>query len=271
MKNIPKIAHFYWGNRILPYLRYLTLYSFKKYNPAWKIKLYIPKVFQPEMTWNSSEHKFPINCKDYSDRIEKIGIEIIPFDFDTIGVSNTLSEVLKSDFLRWYLLSTQGGLWADMDILFFRPVNQIVMDEKVDTILCFQKGVWSVGFLMGSSNNQVFKHLHKEAQGSFNPKAYQSIGRVLLAKCLKSIQNIQAKYPDHRVYNLPMSIVYALDSVKIKYAYTTNNRLLLKSDSIGLHWYAGKRTLGHWINKIDEKTYTKYDNVVCNLIQRIIK
>lgn len=270
MKSIPKIVHFYWGNKILPYLRYLTLYSFKKYNPDWEIKLYIPKVSQPKMTWNSSEHKFPINCKDYSNRIEKVGIDVVPFDFDTIGVSNTLSEVLKSDFLRWHLLSTQGGLWADMDILFFRPMHQIVMDEKTDTVFCFQNGIWSVGFLMASKDNSVFKHLHKVAHGYFSPQAYQSIGRMLLERDLKNIPNVLAKFPGTHVHNLSMDIVYPVDSVKINQAYSTNNMQLIKSSSVGLHWYAGKRILGHWINDIDENTYIKYSNVVCSLIRRVV-
>lgn len=271
MKNIPKIAHFYWGNKVLPYLHYLTLYSFKKCNPDWKVNLYVPKLLQPEMSWTSSEHKFPVNCKDYRDRIEDLGIEVISFDFDAIDVSNSLSEVLKSDFLRWYLLSTQGGLWADMDILFFRSISQISMNEKVNTVFCYQDGVWSVGFMMSSSNNPVFKHLHSIVCNNFNPKAYQSIGRVLLTHSFKNIRDIHTKFPNSYVHNLPMSIVYSIDSTRISYAYTTNHMYLLKSDTIGLHWYAGKQSLGHWINKIDENSYMKYDSILCNLIRRIVK
>lgn len=270
MKNIPKIAHFYWGNKVLPYLRYLTLYSFKKYNPDWKINLYVSKVSQPAMSWNSSEHKFPITCKDYTGRLKTIGINTISFDFDTLGVSNTISEVLKSDFLRWHLLSTQGGLWADMDILFFRPVSHISMDEKVNVVFCFQNGYHSVGFMMSSANNPVFGYVNGNAHKNFNPNAYQSIGRFLLESSFKNIQEISIKFPGTCVYNLPMSIVYAIDSVQINQAYATNNMNLLKSDTIGLHWYAGKRVLGPWINKIDENTYMKYDNVVCNLIRKVL-
>jgi len=270
MKNIPKIAHFYWGNKVLPYLRYLTLYSFKKYNPDWEIKLYVPKVLQSEMSWASSEHKFPISCKNYSSRVESLGIKIIPFDFETINVSNSLSEVIKSDFLRWHLLSTQGGLWSDMDILFFRPISQIVMDKNVDTVLCFQDGVWSVGFMMSSSGNQVFKHLDNVAQSCFDPQAYQSLGRVLQTRNLKTIQEIHTKFPEVCVYNLLMDIVYPIDSTRINKIYTTNNMRFLRPNSIGLHWYAGKQVLGHWINKIDEDTYIRYDNIICKLIRRVV-
>ena len=72
LSKIPKIAHFYWGNKVLPYLRYLTLYSFKKYNPDWVVNLYIPKFLQPEMSWNGREHKFPIDCKDYYGQINAL-------------------------------------------------------------------------------------------------------------------------------------------------------------------------------------------------------
>lgn len=269
MKNIPKIAHFYWGNKVLPYLRYLTLYSFKKYNPDWKINLYVPKVLQSEMSWTSSEHKFTISCEDYSNRVEGLGIQVIPFDFDIIGVSNTVSEVLKSDFLRWYLLSTQGGLWSDMDILFFRPVSQISMDEKVSTVLCFHEGYYSVGFMMASSNNSIFKYLHDKVKSCFNPCAYQSIGRTLLDTSLKDVRKLCNRFPEI-VHNLPMGVVYPVNWSKVGKVCTTNMNIL-KPESIGLHWYAGSQLLGYWINEVNENTYMKHDNVLCNLIQRIVQ
>ena len=45
---IPKIAHFYWGNEILPFLRYITIYSFSILNPDWEIKLYLPTKISKE-------------------------------------------------------------------------------------------------------------------------------------------------------------------------------------------------------------------------------
>jgi hypothetical protein len=40
LKEIEKTLHTYWGGDSMSYLRYLTLASFRKLNPDWKIFLY---------------------------------------------------------------------------------------------------------------------------------------------------------------------------------------------------------------------------------------
>ena len=58
LTNIPKIVHFYWGNEKLSYLRYMSVYSFRKLNPDWKIKIHVPGALSMiAPTWGSNEQK----------------------------------------------------------------------------------------------------------------------------------------------------------------------------------------------------------------------
>ena len=41
---------------------------------------------------------------------------------EDFNLSNEISEVKKSDFLRWHILSTEEGLWSDMDILYLKSM-----------------------------------------------------------------------------------------------------------------------------------------------------
>ena len=50
---------------------------------------------------------------------------VIQVDFQIYNFNNDMPEVHKSDFLRLELLSTIGGLWSDMDIIYFKPMNSL--------------------------------------------------------------------------------------------------------------------------------------------------
>ncbi len=56
MNNTPHILHVYCGGNNLSWLRYMTIISFKKYNPEWTVNLYVPKKpFKGKITWNTKE------------------------------------------------------------------------------------------------------------------------------------------------------------------------------------------------------------------------
>jgi len=121
LSQIPRQAFFYWGNSSLPWLRYLTLATFRHYHPDWKMVCYTKDPQTPATD---------VLDVDYWPYLRDINVEIDvappiekTFGFD---ISQTPDDhwrdVYRSDYLRWYLLYECGGLWADMDILFIRSV-----------------------------------------------------------------------------------------------------------------------------------------------------
>jgi len=268
MKKIPKIAQFYWGNTNLPFLRYLTLYSFRKYNPDWKIKLYHPKISVTNLSWTSSEHKFDLPNEDYSEKLKNLNIERIEFDMESIGWSNGLSEVLKSDLIRWYLLSTKGGLWSDMDILFFKPMKYI-QDNDADAFVSFVSDHWTVGFMMCTPNNQLFVELNRITKTNFDPVGYQTVGSQLFFRIAGSVKVLKEKFSAVNICNIHPDTVYPLHSGKTHLIYDSDDMNYLKNETIGLHWYAGRKDTSDSMKSINEQTYKQQNNIICNLIKKV--
>ena len=112
MKSMPKVCYLYWGGGIFSYLRYLTVHTFRKFNPDWKIQMCVPKIPSKEgFSWKTHEQKYSVEGKDYFNLLPELGVEIHRIDFNQLGVSPQTSEVFKSDILRWNLLSEKGGFW----------------------------------------------------------------------------------------------------------------------------------------------------------------
>jgi hypothetical protein len=253
LSKIPKIAHFYWGGRQLSYLQYLTIVNFKKLNPDWKINFYFPAHPQIHSSWGSYEQKYNFCGDDYFNKLMELGVDVKKIECKELGFSEDISEVHKSDFLRWYLLSTVGGLWSDMDILYFRPIENMSLNCKenseIDTIVSICRYGHSIGFLLSSPNNKYFKELWDNSHKYWTKENYQSIGVSMINKLFPSIESINKILPELKVINLSMSTVYPLDATQIKNIFRSISSKLIHRDTIGLHWYAGHPLAGEFLFK----------------------
>jgi len=275
LENIPKIAHFYWGETKLPYLRYLTVSSFVKFNPDWTVKFYYPKKRQKQKSWSTHEHKYDLNIKkNYYKQLRKLPIELIEYDIKKeLNISNEMSEVHKSDYLRWHLLSTVGGFWGDMDIVFFDSMNKInvnrVQNKAIDTVVCYKLPfAFSIGFMLSSANNDYYKHIKDKALKHYNPNNYQTMGTQLLNNI--SYDQMIKKFPHLVVGNLSYDTVYAYNTHRLKEIYKTNTLKHFKPCSIGLHWYAGHPLACKYINELTEKNYDSFDSVLSKTVRNSI-
>jgi hypothetical protein len=259
---IPKVAHFYWGEPVLPFLRYATLKSFCKFNPDWEVRLYVPKRYSEEAspkTWATHEQKYEFIGEDYWGRVKDLRVKTEVMDFRYLAhFLGGMAEVHKSDYLRWWLLSTVGGLWSDMDIIYFKPVYLDLADY--DTYVCTNLTYGhSIGFLLGSSNNLFYQYIRHEAEQRFDPANYQSIGSILM----NSESHLLPSF-DPYFSNLPMDVVYSYDALTFPEIYVSPapRPVRFTADTIGLHWYAGHPMAAEYVNEITEKNYDRYDNVL---------
>ena len=270
LTKIPKVLHVYYGGTPLSYLRYLTIKTFNRFNPDWLIKIHVPKFPHVPQSWGSFEQKYKLNLsKDYFSEIKNIpNTKILYWDFDRLGLNNKMSEVHKSDFLRWLLLGTEGGLWSDMDIIYFKSINQLEfnspLNTHIDTCVSIYSYGHSIGFMLSSANNPYFTTLWKKAAENFNSDNYQSIGSILCNRYFPSIERIKNELPTSNPINIPMSTVYPYHAGQIKEIFAPGNLGRYTKDSIGLHWYAGHPLAGEYLNKynggeslIDDSVVTK--------------
>ena len=264
LKNIPKILHTYWGGGKLLYLRYLTLESFHYYNPDWEIRFYYPKVTVYGGSWNGVEQKYTIRGDDWRPMIDPTVIKMIEVSWDE-PVFKTMSEVHRSDYLRLKLLSEGGGLWADLDILFFRPIDNLAINTPTnadkDTVVSIFTYGHSIGFMMASENNEAFRRLEQTAMRDYDPKIYQCMGSELYNKTFPTIESIT------NGVNLGMEAVYLYNCTQIKNILGDAPSPELNPNAIGTHWYAGSTMAGTFLYKT-EGGEKPDDSLLGKLIQK---
>ena len=94
---IPKIIHYCWfGGNPLPKDAQKCIMSWKKYLPDYEIK-----------EWNESN--FDVNCCPY-----------------VMGAYEAKKYAFVSDYVRFYILYHEGGLYFDTDVEIIRNMEHIV-------------------------------------------------------------------------------------------------------------------------------------------------
>ncbi len=235
--NIPKILHVYWGGGVLPYIRYKTITSFIKHNPDWEVRFWYPvNSYVGDVTWKTKELDYEVNCKNFLHKALDLPITRCSFDFNKMIGRNDIAENFKSDFIRAYLLSTIGGVWSDMDVIYFRPMYRlkvnITENNNKKTFVCMNKlNHHSNGFLMASTGNAFFHQTLILARDNFDPAQYQSIGPSLYNRFFPTLRQVNKYSP---AVNLSMDTVYSHGAVEL-----LETKVNFTEESIGCHWYAG--------------------------------
>lgn len=278
LNKIPKKAHFYWGNDTTSFLRYLSVYSFHKLNPDWEINIYIPsESYKGDVPWGTGEgyDGTQFSGRDYSDALYSLpGIAIKEVDFSVFPQINAAPENYKSDFFRWHILSIEGGLYSDIDLLYFRPMNDLYFNQHVnrdvDCAICLQYAGNIIGFLLSAPSNQFFRRVFDASISAFNTTTYQAIGAPLVNQLFPSEKSIQEQLPELKFINMPMDVVYALDHSKIPDIFQTDDMSRLSEKTIGIHWYAGHPVSQHFNNILTEENYKDYKSIITNKIVDIL-
>jgi hypothetical protein len=264
--KVPKVLYLYWGTGILPYIRYKTAETFKRLNPEWDIVLYCPALPAPVLTWSTKEQNYEVKCDDYFTALTKLCSAVRYVDMESFGQSNSMSEVHKSDFLRFHLLGEFGGVWSDMDIIYFRPMSDLSVNieafKNVDTFVCISHYGHSNGFFMSAPGSKFFKEMELNSIKELTLGKYQSNGVNACNKYFPTIDTIP------NAVNLSMDVVYAHDGQHIPDLY---NGIVSRftSRSIGCHWYAGHPLSGEFIKLTNGGINNLPNNIIGHLLDEI--
>jgi len=278
LKYIPKIMRFYWGGEKLSFLRYMTFKSFTELNSGWRSILYVPKVlFTGKNPWNTHEQSQRYNGFDYMREIDSLRIEIKEIDMSDIGVDNDIPEVHKSDFFRLHILGEEGGFWSDSDIVYFKPIDNLSINQKINqdrkSIFCIHGKpcpFHSIGLIGSSINNPCFKYLFDLAKEVYKPFMYESVGSVMMSRVFPNTEHIKKRFPRANPINLPMHDVYLYDSGNIPTLYKEEPKMKeIKEKSIGCHWYGGHPMSTKFENEINEFNFKDKNNIVGRLVSRV--
>jgi len=237
--KVPKIFHCYWGGEKMPYIRYMTIKTFMNQNPDWEVMFWYPKFLFTKLTWTTNELRYDSSCDDYLPELMKLPIKKNDVDFTDFGFRNNVAETYKADLLRLHLLNICGGVWADSDILFFRPITalsvNIPANRDMETFVCMGGYGHSIGFLMAAQGSKFYERLSANAVQEYNENNYQSMGVDMYNKHYPTLNSIDRFSP---AVNIPMDAVYAHDANHIS-ELTDGTPPRFTASSIGCHWYAG--------------------------------
>lgn len=266
--NIPKILHVYWGGEKLNYIRFLTIKTFIKHNPDWKVIFLYPKQYTKTTSWFTYENKDTLS--EYTDlmpELKKLPVEFQEVDMNMYHISNNISEVHKSDFIRLIQLSQIGGLWSDMDIIYIKPMNEFYLNlpenKDVETFICNNEYGHSIGFMMSSKENKFFEFLSNMALGEYEPHFYQTLGARLYNKYFSTMEAI---YRLSSAINISMDVVYpsrAGDEADLLKA----GSIRVTNKTLGIHWFAGHPQWNEFLHATDGGLNAIPNSIIGNLIR----
>ncbi len=232
LTKIPKIAHFFWDNKPLSFLRWMSMHSFSVLNPDWTLKLHVT-TDDTGATWTKGNNKQRFEADDYRSWLPKIDrLEIIQ-ETDFPG----LHGVHQSDILRNRYLSEDGGLWSDVDILYHRPMDGLACNDarlaQHDTGLCVPNNRWfPIAFMFGSPGATFFQDVHHHQLAIFKSSGargdYQKFGT--------KVYRYVFQRGDYDPFYVARNEVY---QKTWQYHGQIFNGQINPALGVGIHWYGG--------------------------------
>lgn len=278
LATIPKILHLYWDGSPMSFLQLLTVITFNHYNSNWSIYLWMPEKRFTDKTRKGDDNKGEYMGKDYFGELMNIpNISIKKLNFDKIGFFDNVSEVDKSDYLRYWALNKYGGIYADFDIVFIKPIFEcfkyVNLKEEMEAATVMYKNkeecVFPVGFLMGKPNNKFFKHILDNVNKYYNRDQCESIGGTLFKKLFQNIEQLEKEYPDVVVLKQSSYLPYLWFEANEIFD-TSDNKIC--DDTIGIHWFNGatySKTIQNLLGDIDKLNYTP-KGIIFQYIEKFI-
>jgi len=278
--QIPKRMIFYWSGSKLSWMRYMTFYSFRKYNPDWEIVLCLSND-----DFKNSPQSQIFNMyvgDDYFHKLNELDVKIINVEFpkEYENEISQLSPIHKSDLYRYYILSKNGGLYCDTDVIFFRPINEFynkIVSENYNTIIHESpRNFLTIGFLGSSQENKYYNDLFEYGIKNINIDGPQAMGVDLIYKFIGGRRKIifdliDEKYSKIKLFNLPSELIYNFEVEDIRDCfYNGKNKNSFPKDSIGYHWYGGHPISQKYNNILTEKNFESYNTTISKIAKYVI-
>lgn len=277
-----KDIYFYWGNETMSFMRYMTLMSFCFFNPDWVTHLIKNDNISHRQLYGTVEKQDKTEYKgpDYSHLLSKLPIDLIAFDASMIDLDSeivsNMSDVHIKDILNWKILSDCGGIVADMDIIFIRPMGNSIEDKTDVGLICFdgypKKDYIPVSFMYSSGDNEFFSAVYKNALKNYTPDVYESCGTLCIPE--KNLNEIKENFPNLNIQKLKDEIAFPFTKYEwnkgIQMLYNGDNTHLMRPGAVGIHWYGGAPLSQSANNKIDDKTVFMIDNTITLEMRKIL-
>lgn len=287
--SCPKLFHYFWDD--MKKITFLHLYSLRSsvyYHPDYQHIIWIPVNPEKHITWDEYCHKDEFvedpKWEDYFNEIKKIqNVTIKYIDMCTfLGVNNEMSEIHKSDLLRYKLLYRYGGIWSDLDIVYRKAITDVV-DVQFDTLNVLCKRMMNhfiyipIGLLASKRNCPLFNNIFNYALSKYDPNGYQSMGCYALMSYFhlkvdtekmdwkeKKLVHEYFEYDErgllrytHEEGNhvfIDENFYTSLEWDCIEDLFLKNTKCLKYEKIVGFHWYNGSNQTKCFLKEICDST-----------------
>lgn len=261
--EVPKHMNFFWANEKMSWLRYMTLYSFRKHNPDWPVTLYLSHSPIKDKTWTSVEEQdfFSFKGDDWLPKVEELDIELKTWKF---AIKHRVGPSQQSNFFKWSHLATQGGFYSDLDIIYMKSLEPLYSKvRKEDAGLSYNDLHFSIGFLFSKAESPLFSEINRFATKTFTLDEYQSAGVKSLNTLLDCTGSgcwdaLEAKFPKLSFYNVEMPLFYPISFREPDRIFELKETF--PKETLGLHWYAGLALAQKHNNLIKPSNLHTYKN-----------
>lgn len=264
---IPKRIFFFWGNERMSWMRYMTIESFSRLNPDWQIYVYTIPQIQNRKFWDTWEDQdfHSYTGEDYIDRLTWLeNVQIIrwqmPIECSQLFYIQKVGPSQMSNLFKWYMLGTEGGIYADMDILFIKSFDWFFEQIQNHEIAISFKDWFSIGVLASAGNNRFFSDVYHTSLRTLSTSHYQSAGVKALYELAQrrdtEVFNVlKSRYSG--IFNIPFHWFYPYIPNDTTVAFSKESKI--NPETIGYHWYAGHPVAQQWNNILNEKNYKEID------------
>lgn len=261
MEDIPRICHLYFGGSgPMAKLMVFTILSFHRYNPEWQIKVYKTKQKNNELGKNKYVSVY--DGKDYFYMIESLPyVNIKVIDVTDYGIKKDIHSILGSDMFRMKILYDEGGLYSDFDMLWLKPIEELMnvdyfgdIDEFQSTV-CFHK--WIIGHhtasnILARPRSEFILSIIKEQQKIKAPYGHLDFSTALMNK----------KYPELKSIPFPVLALryrtfYPYSIFNLNQLYKADDITPLQDKNVlGIHWFNGHELSQQYIKNRQDCSMT---------------
>lgn len=258
----------------MSWMRYMTLYSFRKLNPDWEIRLYSPKTVGKRQwkSWEALDAE-DYSGPDYSSRLPELNLQLCEW----VSPLDSLSPTHAADLFRLDYLRTDGGWYSDLDVLWVRPMEEVYHRTKdCDFVGSETFGIINVALLAGTPNN-LWHGLYNAALSGYQPGQYQSMGVDAIWRFVRRppltgwetvLLVLGSRYPSLKLEVLPHEI-------GCPYTFKQVDKIFLSSetvpdDCVCIHWFGGHPISQKWNNILNEKNYSEFPSTYTEYAREIL-
>ncbi len=257
MKNIPKKLHMYWDKGPMSKLQVFTVETFHRLNPDWEITVYVP-----QQIYTKPEKYIPdYTGVDFFDLLSKMSyVNIVSIDMNAYGISCDLHNILRSDILRYHLLYTEGGIWSDFDVIWFKPLDHlssIIGDSNFMSVICTLENrpkapmLHNISILISAPKQKLYKDLIDKCsfiQANLKGRSpnHQEFGTCMWNNMFSNSTAITKNYPG--VVNVDYSTYFPYPIYQMKRLYKQVDLSVINDQVMCEHWFNGHVLSKEYVN-----------------------